>query len=411
MIFGVGTHVVTTNRAATTQALRGLGVNSVRQEIHWNGVEQTIGTFIWGPAYQDRVECMREVGTINCSPLVYGNLARGIGQPYTQAERDQFLIYCRYMLPKLREAGCKYIEIWNEWNLAFGASASQLSSGIWGGASEYVALCRVVAPVIRELIPGAVVIGCAAAGHGKAWIGLCCDAGLLEYVDAVSCHPYCYGAVDPRPITALQDLDGLQIMLRTKNAGADVPVYITEMGWPTHNQADGTDAARVGVYLSQFYRGAKTRSWIKGVWWYDVIDGGTDATNKEFRFGLVGSDGITPKPAYHAYRAYIARDQREEWGWAEIATTATIETQINTRDAAIPDKILRGLRNLKSSGTTRVVEGVTLNEMRGPVLLSILDEISDQFGVNFRFVGGPVYKGATPEQTTVTKNTTWPNGW
>ena len=409
MILGVGTHVVTTNRAVTADALRTLGVNSVRQEIHWNGVEASIGNFVFGQAYIDRIECMREVGTQNCAPLVYGNLARGIGQPYTQSERDQFLIYCQYMLPKLKDAGCKYIEIWNEWNLAFGASASQLSSGIWGGAAEYVLLVRDVAPVIRQLIPGAVVIGAAAAGHGKAWIEQCCDAGMLQYIDAVSCHPYCYSAVDPRPRTALLDLDGLQIMLRTKNGGADVPLYITEMGWPTHTLSDGTDAARVTAYLPLFFRGAQLRSWIKGVWWYDVIDGGTDATNKENRFGLVGYDGVTPKPAFHAYRAFIARDTREEWGWCEVACTASVETQINNKSLAA--HIARGLGYLKSTGTTKVVLGVTLNVMRGPVLLSVLYDVMATLGVNFEITQGPIFKGSTPEQTTYTRDLTWPNGW
>lgn len=407
----MGTHVVTTNRGVTASALKALGVDSVRQEIHWNGVEKTIGTFIWGPAYQDRVECMREVGTENCSPLVYGNLARGIGQPYTQGERDQFLIYCRYMLPILARAGCKYIEIWNEWNLAFGATPAQLASGTWGGAAEYVALCKDVSPLIRQLVPDSVIIGGAAAGHGKAWLAQCCDAGMLNYVDAVSCHPYCYSSVDPRPRTALQDLDGLQIMLRAKSGLSDYPVYITEIGWPTHNVGDGTDAARVAAYLPLFFRGAEMRPWIKGVWWYDVIDGGTDASNREFRFGLVASDGVTPKPAFHAYRAFLNRDKRDEWGWVEVAVSAAIETQINARNPLIPPNILRGLSGLRSTGTTKVVVGATLRIMRGPASLSVIDKVAERFGANFEITQGPVVNGSVPDQTTFTKDATWPNGW
>lgn len=406
MIYGVGTHTTIAHSPLILAAIKDLGLKSIRQELWWASMELPDGSLQISPEYADRLATMASVGNDNITILMYGSTVRGIGQPYTQVERDQFLDYVRFVLPHV-SPHCKYVEIWNEWNIGAGASAGQLASGQHSGAAEYVALCADVSPIIKSLAPHLVIIGCAAAGHAKSWIGECCDVGLLQHVDAVSCHPYVFDAVAPTPETAIQDLDGLQILLRTKNGGADVPVYISEMGWPTHTA--GHDAAKVAGYLTRFYKLAEKRTWIKGVWWYDLLDDGVDATNREFRFGLLASDAATPKPAYHAYKALMNRTRNDQYGWCRVAVTAAAETAIN--GGTLPERAKRAMANLRSTNTTTTIGARTLRVMTGPMDLAVLGDIGERFADDFHIIEGPVVRGQVPAQTTATRDSTWPNGW
>lgn len=412
MIYGLGTHIVASNKVKCVTATRGVGCTSLREDIAWDGSELTIGNFALTANTQAKIDAMAEMGTDNILILAYGNTAHGVGQPYTQAERNKFLDYVNWIVPLTRHC-VKYYEIWNEWNHGAGATAAQTAAGTHSGTQQYADLCRDCYPVIKALAPNSLVLTSSTskvwAGH---WYPALCDAGILPYSDGFSVHSYTHSEAAPNhlPPRAMTYLDDIDTLVKAKNGGVSVPLYITEMGWPTHTT--GHNAAAVAGYLSRFYKLSQARSFVKGVWWYDIFDSGTDATNMQHRFGLLANDAVTPKPAYHSLKSYIRRTSKtEEWGWVDVATTATIETNINTLNAAISARLLRGLRNLKSTGTTRVVSGVTLNVMRGPILMSLLDEICDSFGADFEIVEGPVYKGATPSQTTYTKNTNWPNGW
>lgn len=407
MIYGVGTHTTIAHSPFIRAAIKDLNLKSIRQELWWASMELPDGSLQINPGYADRLATMESVGSDNITILMYGSTVRNIGQPYTQAERDQFLDYVRFVLPYV-SPHCKYIEIWNEWNIGAGASAAQRTSGQHSGIAEYVALCATVAPIIRELAPNAIILGGATAGHAKAWFGPACDAGLLQYVDAVSCHPYNHSNVTThRPEDAIQDLDGLQILLRTKNGGNDLDVYITEMGWPTHTA--GHEAAKVAGYLTRFYKLAEKRAWIKGVWWYDLLDDGVDATNREFRFGLLASDAKTPKPAYHALKALTNREIRDQYGWCRVAVTAAVQALINA--GTLPDRAKRAMSNLRSTNTTVTIGARTLNVMTGPVDLAVLDDIGERWADDFHIIEGPVVRGQVPAQTTVTLDSTWPNGW
>lgn len=386
-------------------------MTSLREDIGWSGSEASIGNFALTIHSQAKIAAMEEMGTDNILILAYGNAARGIGQPYTQAERDQFLDYVRWIVPLTKHC-VKYYEIWNEWNHGAGATAAQLAAGTHSGTQQYVDLCKACHPVIRSLASDALILTSSTSklwsGH---WFPSLCDAGVLPYTDGFSLHPYTHSESPPNhlPTRAFTYLDDIDARVKAKNGGVSVPQYITEMGWPTHNT--GHDAARVSRYLSWFYRLAEARPFVTGVWWYDVFDSGPDAADMQARFGLFANDALTPKPAAHAYRAYINRGNREEWGWVEVGVTAAIETRINARSPSIPEHVMRGLDNLRSTGTTKVVGGVTMRLMRGPVLMSVLDELGERFGLDFEITQGPVFNGVTPAQTTVTRDSTWPNGW
>lgn len=402
MIRGVGIHTPAVGAERLSLALADLKVESVRDEITWDAVERTVGVYS-KPAYFDsRLSTMRAVGSENVTILCYGNAARGIGQPYTPAERDQFAAYVRHILPFL--AGIvKYVEIWNEWNNGAGRSAAQTASGQHSGVSEYVALCADVAPVVRSIIPGAVVLGGVLSGASKPQFEALVDAGIMAHVDAISCHPYLLGG----PEECVTNLNNIQASLKIKNNNREVPFCITEMGWPTHTA--GNSASTVAGYLSRLYRLCEQRGYIKGVWWYDLVDDGVDGANDQFRYGLLASDAKTPKPAYHAFKALTNRTRNDQYGWCRVAVTAAVEAAIN--GGTLPDRAKLAMDDLRSTNTPITIGARTLRVMTGPIDLAVLDDIGERFADDFVIIEGPVVRGQIPAQTTATRTPTWPNGW
>jgi hypothetical protein len=76
------------------------------------------------------------------------------------------------------------------------------------------------------------------------------------------------------------------------------PVWITEMGWPTHI-GGGADERAQAQLLSRCYMGAVASGAIQNMGWYDFRNDGNDPFYNEANFGVLRQD-MTPKPAYRA---------------------------------------------------------------------------------------------------------------
>ncbi|MEO8628529.1 MAG: hypothetical protein ABI612_10580, partial [Betaproteobacteria bacterium] len=76
-----------------------------------------------------------------------------------------------------------------------------------------------------------------------------------------------------------------------------------EVGWPTHQQTDGVSTAAAADYVARLYLLAPTYGYIKGIWWYDISNDGSSASNAQHNFGLYAQvlpplfNVWTPKPA------------------------------------------------------------------------------------------------------------------
>jgi hypothetical protein len=82
---------------------------------------------------------------------------------------------------------------------------------------------------------------------------------------------------------------------------AGKPLWITEMGYPTHAGAAGVDEETQANYAVRTFLLARTSPAVERVFWYDLQNDGEDRDEGEFNFGLVRMDR-TPKPAYRACR-------------------------------------------------------------------------------------------------------------
>lgn len=407
MIHGLNIHGDPANVAKSTELIRDLRVTSLRDTLSWSRVEVQQGEFALAPLEQAKLSLLESLGKDNAVPLCYGNPLYGVGELITQADRENFIRYVEWIVPRLRHT-VKYFEIWNEWNGGLGFLSGQYAARTSAQRiASYYAVCRDVYPVIKRLAPECIVLGLVVSWLDQDYIQASIDSGVLQYMDAVALHTYNdAGSVVATPEHAIARLDYTQGLLTAANGGRPVDCYLTEMGWASYSTAKHT-ASDVARYLPRFYNACEKRPWVKGVWWYNLFNNGPGDTMFN-RYGLTTNVGAY-KPVYFAYRGLINRDRKDQYGWCRVAMVDAIETAIN--GGTLPDRPRRALRNLRSTGTTVVINTRTLRVMTGPIDLSVLDDVGERFTDDFVIIEGPVVRGQVPAQTTATRDSTWPNGW
>ena len=297
-IVGVGAHSPAEQDLASVQDA---GVTSVREDIHWAEVEREPGALIMPERYERAVEAALRHGFQPVLILCYGNpLYDGGGYPLSNKAREAYVRFAEFVAAHFRGRVRRY-EIWNEWNIAM-----SLPPGTPRGRPEpYVDLLRAVYPRLKAVDSRITVIGGALSGNGveTGWLEAACRAGLLDCLDAFSFHPYCYRQGDrarlPEQGFIQQVRDSRAVVARWQKH--DIPVYITEVGWPTHEGPDGSTPEEAACFLARTCLLARTMPWVRGLWWYDLRDDGPDPREREHHFGLLTSDHA-PKPACAALR-------------------------------------------------------------------------------------------------------------
>jgi hypothetical protein len=293
-VFGIGTHGASEKGLALVQAA---GIRSLRDDIHWAEVEREKGVLIMPERYERYVDESLRRGIQPVLILCYGNkLYDGGGYPLSGEAMEAYTRFAEFVV--IHFAGrVRQYEIWNEWNIAI-----SLPPGTRRGPPEpYVALLRKVYPRLKAANPDITVVGGAFSGSAveKGWLEAACRAGLLDSLDAFSFHPYCYRQEGDGRLPEIgyikQIRDSQEVTRRYQKR--DIPIYITEVGWPDHHGPDGSTPADSARFLARTYLLTRTMPFIRGLWWYDFCDDGLDPNEREHHFGIVTRD-LTQKPAY-----------------------------------------------------------------------------------------------------------------
>lgn len=312
-ILGIGVHVGQNKAGADSvySLLRHGGFNSFRDEVYWGRLEKQKGVFAFPDNLRELDRLVRtKASEGQISPLLvldYGNQFYDEHEPPRSPEAiAAFARYCGYVARRYRDT-VPIFEVWNEWN---GGMGSQKRPRPKGSAEDYVRLLEKAVPAIRDAAPNAIVLGGATAHYDRKWTDAFLRAGGLKWVDGFSVHPYVYDHTFKRlPEHAISALEALQSQLRQANGGRDFPVYVTEIGWPTHEGRNGVSEQASADNMIRFLALASSLPYVRGVWWYELIDGGQNGGDREHRFGIVRKD-MTPKPALSAIQslAPILRD-------------------------------------------------------------------------------------------------------
>ena len=304
---------------ATLEMLRQSGATSVRDEICWIGVETKKGEMAV-PAGGDRY--FNTALAAGLDPLLilnYGNpFYDKNDSPRSDDARAAFVRYAEYMANHFK--GKLYLyEFWNEWDIAIGGTTP-------GTADNYAALLKLVYPALKKIDPDIRLMAGATTPMAitNGWLERVLELGALQFCDAVSIHTYIYGAKGPKgsPEQWAAWMQQTQTMIHKYSGGKDVPLYVTEHGWPVQIDKRGRTPAVSAEYLARLYLLARTMPWMKGIWWYDFEDDAVKYDYNEANFGIIRPD-LTPKPAWYALR--------------DVADLAARAEFIGREDAGDPD--------------------------------------------------------------------------
>jgi hypothetical protein len=278
------------------QELGDLGVRWIRMDFSWADTERTKRHYDFSP--YDRL--LAALDRYDIRPILildYGNKLYDQGlAPYTDTGRQAFASWAAAAARHFHGRGVVW-EMWNEPNGFFWKPKRNVQN--------YILLALAVGEAIRETEPGATYIGPAGAVIDFPFLKACFQAGLLNYWDGVSVHPYRQRV----PETVIPLYDRLRrLICQYAPRGKVVPIISGEWGYPSTPSWWGMNDQRQAEMLA--------REWLTNVAsgvgisiWYDWRDDGGSPTDANAHFGLVsfayhaGEDPVyRPKPAYLAAR-------------------------------------------------------------------------------------------------------------
>jgi hypothetical protein len=297
-ILGITTHLMnfdTPPRPLLKLAADG-GVNALKDDAFWSTAEPEPNQLRIVPWWRNYLSTAKSLGLSRLTILDYSTSFHDNAKPRAPEVKAGYLRYVDYVTGQLGN-NVEYYEIWNEWDLEAPADP-QLSA-------DYAALVRDSVPLIRKNTrtangtPAKILAGSVTPqGMDQGFADRLIEAGMLDLVDGLSVHPYAHCASDGRnnPENWVQWLGEYERHIRAK-AGRDVPLYLTEMAWPSHKGPCGVTPAMQAAYMARIFFLARTLPNIKGMWWYDMVNDGPDRNEQEHNFGLL-NENLSPKPAY-----------------------------------------------------------------------------------------------------------------
>jgi hypothetical protein len=271
------------------------GISEVRDELYWREIEPEKDVFRF-PARYDRY--LGELGKHRISPLIvlsFENPNYDSGQtPYSKEGIDGF---ARYAVEVLRHCGpqVKAVEVWNEYNGTFNhGPASEHRS------STYLEMLRATYVAIKRERPDVIVVGGATAGVPLPYWEKLMAGGGLDYMDALSVHPYRYGSA---PEGIEDEIVDLRHLVLKYHHGRTMPIWVTEIGWylkPSKAPGDLLiDEKTQAEFLVRAYALLLSAD-VARTYWYLFRD------YEDFTMGLVHDDPQrTRKPAYYAYATLV----------------------------------------------------------------------------------------------------------
>lgn len=289
--FGANIHF-TDARPGEMEMLAASGMKWIRMDFVWGATERRRGQYDFS-AYERLVASLEKHGIRALFILDYGNPLYDDGlAPHTDEGRQAFARWAAAGAKHFRGKGILW-EMYNEPNIGFWKPKPNVD--------DYIKLAIEVGKAIRQEAPGELYIGPATSQIDLKFLEACFKAGLLEYWDAVSVHPYRQSA----PETVLPEYHKLSEMInRYAPAGKKIPIISGEWGYSAAWK--NYDEIRQGKYLP--------RQWLINMVagipvsiWYDWHDDGPDPKEPEHHFGMVafpyheGREPVyDPKPAYRA---------------------------------------------------------------------------------------------------------------
>jgi len=378
------------------------GFTFVRQDLGWSGVERTKGSY----DFSALDGLVASLATRNMGLLLILDYMNPL---YPAADSADFAATTVPAFAALAKATAQHFagknvrfEIWNEPNL----------DGFWppkADASQYGALAKAAIAAVHDGNTAAQVTTAGISQFDLAFLRGYLAKGGADGADAIGVHPYRQTGAE----SVGEDL----LLMRSvvSSAGSSTaPIWSTEWGYSSTWYGDGHAAANLSTQ-AKFAVRELLAAWAVGfpvAVYYDLRDDGTDPTNAENNFGLLGNDN-SAKPAYTAVKTLTAFAKGRSFTGFFAVTPSSVHAMRLTAsdsDGAVVWTDAPGAATLTvPAGTqatgmlgdtvTLTVQGtdatVTLVEQSGPVYLSLPRAPLDDAGAGDAASGGAGNAGAS----------------
>ncbi len=288
---GVGVNIHFTHpQPGEMEMLAEAGFRWVRMDLTWSAIERTKGQYDFS-AYDHLLDLcekhhIRLMAILDYSNPLYDNDL----SPHTDEGVAAFANWSVAAVKHFKGRGVLW-EMYNEPNIAFWRPKPDVNA--------YITLAIAVGKAIKTAEPNELHCGPALSGTDGAWLEPCFKAGLLQYWDAVSVHPY----GDEPPEMRAKHYQGVRALIeRYEPKGKSIPLLSGEWGYTATSVSPETQ----GKYLARQIL-FNISSGIPLSIWYDWHDDGTDAKEGEHHFGTVAHEYHKDRnPAYDPKPAYLA---------------------------------------------------------------------------------------------------------
>jgi hypothetical protein len=306
--------------------IQAIGIQWIRQEISWTGVEPTQGTWTFAP-YDYIVSGIAQRGMQMIAMLPQYHVPAWYGSPSNQPPAvSDYTSYVQAVVSHY-SGQIPFYEVGNEPNVG----------NFWyphTDAVAYSALLKATYPVIKTTDPNTKVIsGGLSQPNPETFLTTMYSNGVQGYMDYIGYHPYSWPNSPDYigSVSTFNELAALKTIMNT-NGDSNKQIMATEVGWPT--STNQVNEATQSAYIQRVYQKVmhEDYQYVAIACVYDFIDDGTDITNPELNFGLLHTD-YSAKPSSAAIQA--ARSDYNANFSSDALTMAKEQLSTTTRDGTI----------------------------------------------------------------------------
>lgn len=301
---GVNIHF-TTGHEKDLDMIAAAGFKFIRTDFVWQDIEHSKGIYDWS-AYDELTDNLKKRGLSAIYILDYSNslyeheaeakdpssgvLHREIAAPFHPESVAAFAHWAAESADHFRQSDIIW-EIWNEPNVV----------PYWMPAADvagYSTLASATCKQVRAVVPNSVIIGPATSQIPFPFIESFLESGILEYIDAVSVHPYRDYSRPPESVIA--DYGKIKELIKKYKPQGKKTISIINSEWGYASATKGLTVETQAEYIVRMQL-ANVLAGIPVSIWYDWKNDGTDPGNFEHNCGTVTAD-LEPKLAYFAIK-------------------------------------------------------------------------------------------------------------
>lgn len=275
------------------------GFGIIRDDILWSRVEHKKNQYDFkNTGYDYNNKRILESGLRAYYVLGYGNpiYEKDHQSIITKKEREAFVKFVNKVTRRYKNQQAIW-EIWNEPN----------DPKYWypsnNSAENYTHLVKETSKIIKKNDPSGVVVGPAwsqMSSNSYSWLENTFKFGLLNYVDAVSIHPY----RSERPETVIKDYQYIRELIKSYSR-KKVPIISGEWGYASGYASYGiklTELKQAEYFVRMLLINLYSKIPISI--WFSWRDGNENENNLNQGFGIRRANNFAPKQAVLASKNF-----------------------------------------------------------------------------------------------------------